>query len=507
MRGREQGGGVRKEAGALLLFLVAACGGGGGADPAPQPTPPITPQPPPADPPGIDKTLLRQQVDAFVAEQRAKIAAIDCSQSQTGSCEPIKNIRFSEGQALPARLRADQTILLIDNGITHAATLRYRSRMLAYYRLSESSGLVEPYDPVIASTPRWGVELLRAIDGFQYRDAAGQTRPSHVPAAWLEPLRPLLKGARDFAALDRIPHGNMVLSQLVEASPQAGFVVLDPFPFQSLLKAQRASVCAKDAASLEQAAQRAAQSLGLVMQRHGVDYVNMSGGWFAEDMAITWAALNCGGSLLPEEASRLMLALRPLFAQLFESPTVLGVQSAGGAMSPLTHPLDVLDLPQRLRVGYYHPLQAAPLPADGVVGAQRPAVDEPSAADRRWIDVFVGTGMTRPGFRPEFNTAPPLRTDSVYGLGLWPVDSSTTSWSAPQALNRLIHLKQQLAPTMAPEAPLDAALIQRMKTALTPMGCSWAPEDGGRCKLQDPAWHRQQELFRQGWLPADWRWE
>lgn len=43
--------------------------------------------------------------------------------------------------------------------------------------------------------------------------------------------------------------------------------------------------------------------------------------------------------------------------------------------------------------------------------------------------------------------------------------------------------------------------------ALTPPGCSWAPEDGGRCKLQDPAWHRQQELFRQGWLPADWRWE
>ncbi|WP_349742475.1 hypothetical protein [Roseateles cavernae] len=107
-----------------------------------------------------------------------------------------------------------------------------------------------------------------------------------------------------------------------------------------------------------------------------------------------------------------------------------------------------------------------------------------------------------------FNTAtPPLVTDSVYGLDLGPVPHATTSWSAPQVLNRLIHLKQQLAPTMAPEVPLDAALIQRMKDAPTPMGCSWAPEDGGRCKLQDPAWHRQQELFRQGWLPANWRWE
>lgn len=490
-----------------LAALLAGCGGGGGGSPEAAPAPLPEPPPPQSDPAGIDKARLRQQVEVFVAEQKSRIASIDCSQSQTGPCELLRNLRFSEGQALPARLRADQTILLIDSGLEHAATLRYRARMLAYYRLSEVTGLVETHDPVIPSTPRWGAELLRAIDGFQYRDAAGQARPSHVPAAWLEPLRPLLKGERDFAMLDRVPHGNMVLSQLVEASPQAGFVLLDPFPFQSLLKAHRASVCAKDAVGLKQAAQRAAQSLGQVMQRHGVDYVNLSGGWFAEDLAITWVALNCSGSLSPDESNRLMLALRPLFAQLFESPAVLGVQSAGGAMSPLTHPLDVLELAQRVRVGYYHPLQAAPLPADGVLGGQRPAVEEPSAAERRWIDVFIGTGMSRPGFRPEFNTAPPVRTDSVYGLGLWPVDSSTTSWSAPQALNRLIHLKQQLAPTMAPEAPLDAALIQRMKTALTPPGCSWAPEDGGRCKLQDPAWHRQQEQFRQGWLPADWRWE
>ncbi len=183
-------------------LLLAACGGGGGSD---------TPPPPPVtEPVGIDKALLRQQVEVFLAEQKARIDATDCRQSQTGPCEPLTDIRFSQGQALPTKLRADQTILLIDDGIGHAATLRYRSRMLGYYRLIESSGLVEPHDPVIASTPRWGAELLRAIDGFQYRDAAADHRfglrpgprsraPRHhllVGAPGPEPLDPPEAAAR-----------------------------------------------------------------------------------------------------------------------------------------------------------------------------------------------------------------------------------------------------------------------------------------------------------------------
>ncbi|MCX2861527.1 hypothetical protein OOZ63_06700 [Paucibacter sp. PLA-PC-4] len=496
------GAGLSALAAALLL---AACGGGGGGEP-PSPPPPPPPPPPVTDPVGIDKALLRQQVEVFVAEQRAKIEPINCSQSQTGPCEQLKDIRFSQGQALPVKLRADQTILLIDDGIGHAATLRYRSRMLGYYRVSESSGLVEPHDPVIPSTPRWGAELLRAIDGFQYRDASGQQRPSFVPADWLRALRPLLSGHRDFAMVDRVPHGNMVLAQLVEANPQAGFVVLDPIPINTVMQAHRASACAKDWAALELGVRQMAQSLNTVLQRHGVDYVNLSGGLDTSNLPDSWAALACGSALSAGDAQGLIMAFRPLYSALFESPGVLGVQAAGVMLSPTSHPLEVLPLANRVRVSLFHPATAQ-LPADGVTGAQRPAVLEPNADDRRWIDVFISTGMMDGNFPPRVNAAPPLITDSVYGLDLGPLFHATTSWLAPQALNRLIHLKQQLAPTMAPEAPLDAALIQRMKDALTPMGCSWAPEDGGRCKLQDPAWHRQQELFRQGWLSADWRWE
>lgn len=492
---------------------LAACGGGGGGagggsevpPPAPPPVQPPGPAPAPG-PDGIDKPRLRQQVDAWVAEQKARIEPLDCQQSQTGGCEALRKIRFSEGQALPAKLRADQTILLVDSGIGHAATLRYRSRMLGYYRVSESSGLVEAHDPVIESTPRWGAELLRGIDGFQYRDAGGQQRPTYVPADWLSALRPLLRGPRDFAMVDRVPHGNMVLAQLVESNPQAGFVVLDPIPITALMRAHRAAVCAKDWAALEQGVQRMAQSLSAVMQRHGVDYVNLSGGLDTSNLPDSWGPLACGGSLSASEAQGLIMAFRPLYASLFESPGVLGVQAAGVALSPGSHPLEALPLANRVRVSLFHPA-AAQLPADGVTGAQRPEVLEPNAEDRRWVDVFISTGMVNDSFPPKVNASPPLITDSVYGLDLGPVPHATTSWSAPQALSRLIHLKSQLAPDMAPEAPLDAALIQRMKNALTPMGCSWAPEDGGRCKLQDPAWHRQQELFRQGWLPLDWSWD
>ncbi len=488
----------------LLAVILSACGGGGGgggSDVPPPPPPPVT------DPAGIDKTLLRQQVDAFVAEQKARIETIDCKQSQTGPCEPIRNIRFSDGQAVPAKLRADQTVLLIDEGPFFSAMLRYRSRMLAYYRVNESTGLVEPHDPVIAQAPRWGVELLRAIDGFQYRDSAGQQRPSFVPADWLRPLAPLV-GVRSFVGPEWSGfHGASVLSMVVEASPQAGFVLLDPFPFEAVLKANRSSACAKDRAALEQGVQRTAQSLQAVLQRHGVDYVNLSGGVDVPNLIRMWDRLGCGSALSSDEARALMLAYRPLFAALFESPTVLGVQAAGQHMAPHNAPLDMLALSHRVRVQYFN-ARATRLSADGVTGAQRPAVHEPWAHDRAWVDVFLNTGLLSDDLPLQINERPPLKADNHFGLRLGPSgDVVAPSFAAPQALNRLIHLKQQLAPTMAPEASLDAALIQRMKDALTPPGCSWAPEDGGRCKLQDPAWHRQQELFRQGWLPADWRWE
>jgi hypothetical protein len=488
-------------AGWVLALLLAGCGGGGGTEASPPPQP----APPPGDPVGIDKLVLRAQVQTWVAQQKARLATLDCSQSTTGDCETLRDLRFSQGQALPARLRADQTILLIDSGVAHAATLRYRARMLGYYRVSDRTGLVEPHDPVIPATPRWGAELLRALDGFHYRDAAGQQRPAHVPAAWLSELQPLLRGPRDFAMLDRVAHGNMVLAQLVEASPQAGFVVLDPMPFDALLRAHRAAVCAKDWAALEQGVQRMAQSLRTVMQAHGVDYVNLSGGLDSSNLPDSWAPLACNGALTAADAQGLMLAFRPLYATLFDAPDALGVQAAGVALTAASHPLETMPMSHRVLVSFFHP-GATQLPADGITGAQRPAVLEPNADDRRWVDVFLSTGMQDGNFPPVVNTAPPLTTDAVYGLDLRPLSHATTSWSAPQAVNRLIHLKRQLAPDMAPELPLDAALMQRMKSALTPPGCTWAADDGGRCKLQDPAWHRQQEQFRQGWLPLDWRW-
>lgn len=309
---------------ALTAWALAACGGGGGGGgetPSPPP-PPVT------GPVEIDIPALRRQVEAFVAEQKPRIEAVDCRHSQAGPCEPVQDIRFSQGQARPEKLRADQTILLIDGGIGHAATLRYRSRMLGYYRVSEATGLVEPHDPVIAQTPRWGAELLRAIDGFQYRDAAGRQRPSYVPAAWLSPLGPLMAGHRDFAMGDRIAHGNMVLSQLVEANPQAGFVVLDPIPINTVMRAHKASVCAKDWAALEQGVQRMVQSLNTVLQRHGVDYVNLSGGLDTSNLPDSWAALACGGTLEAAEAQALIMAFRPLYAALFENPGMLSVQAS-----------------------------------------------------------------------------------------------------------------------------------------------------------------------------------
>ena len=498
------GAGLSALAAALLL---AACGGGGGEPPVPPPPPP--PPPPLTDPVGIDKALLRQQVNVFVAEQKARIAALNCHASQLGDCEPLRQLRFSQGQAVPEKLRADQTVLLIDTGIDFPAVLRYRSRMLGYYRLNQASGLVEAHDPVIAEAPRWGVDLLRGLDGFQYRftDAGGvqRQRPSFVPAAWLQELGQLIfrNSELDFASLKYgVGHGLKVFSALVENSPQAGFVMLD---YTGLVASQRAALCARDAVALEQGVARLAQSLrSTVLAPHGVDYINMSAGLDTRVIEADFQRL-CGGSLTLAERERLLMAFRPWMEMLGTSPGTLLVQAAGMGVSPQTHGLDALDLPHRVRVSLFG---AGPtrLPADGVTGSQRPDVDEPRTADRRWVDVFLNDGLLKRDSPMLSNESPLLETSGVYGLDLFPADTRyQTSWLTPHALNRLIHLKQQLAPTMAPEAPLDAALIQRMKAALTPPGCSWAPEDGGRCKLQDPGWHKQQELFRQGWLPADWK--
>lgn len=448
---------------------------------------------------------LRQQVQVFVAQEKARIEAIDCRQSQTGVCEPLKDIRFSQGQVVNAKLRPDQTILLADSGLAHPSVLRYRSRVLAFYRLNEASGRFEASDPLIPETPRWGAELLRAIDGFQYRytDAAGAPaqRPVFVPAPWLAELRPLLREHRDFASAYRAQHGLPVLGHLAEHNPEAGFVMVDQI-FGPFLKAHRTAFCAKDAQGLEQAADRMAGSLRELMQSHGVDYVNLSAGADRESLAEAWTQQKCEGSASAAELDRLVLAFRPVYGALFESPGVLGVQAAGVLMSPQSHGLDVLALRNRVRVSSFQADRTA-LPADGVTGGQRPLVREDLAQDRSWVDVFVNGGQIGLDFPPEHGSSPPLYANGLYSMSMGPLSSASTSYSAPLVLSRLIQLKQR----RAPDAALDDALIQRLRQDLTPSGCSWAPEDAGVCKLQDPSWHRQQRLFEQGWLPKDWRWQ
>ncbi len=484
---------------AIAVFGLGACGGGGGGgggnkdgDDGGGARPPVS----------IDVRKLETQARQYAANKRQEIAALNCQQTPNLPACARTSVQFSDGRFVAEKHDDNQTIMVLDFGMQFAATLRYRSRVRGYYEIDPQSGLLRASNPRFDDLPRWGVDLLQGLDNFVYRytDAGGAAKemPAFISAGWLRTdLNPLLRGEKNFAGTHGATHGMTVLGPLLEYNPRASFVLVE---FPSLAQTFADSFCGKDYARLQQRIRDHAEAMRRdVMQVHGVDFINVSGGIWHESIRTAWRTAGCAGTLSDADVHRFLKAYLPWFEVLFETPGVLGVQAGAGGMDEQNFWLDTLELRNRVRVGSFEAFDSG-LPANGVVGRQAP-VAQPHPwqnGSRQWLDVFINAGYDDDD-RRKLNSSPPLYADTEYGTRLGGFGHAHTSWLAPIALSRLIHLRMS---SMAGE-PQNDALIQRLKQALTPEGCSYEPRDRGLCKLQDPAWHKQQEIFRLGYLPAD----
>lgn len=479
---------------AALGLLISGCGGGSGGEqksPNPVPVPNPVPTPVPSLPPDLTPTpepdkphaQVRARFEALATNRLAALEGLDCKseiQSTSELCMASK-LRFSDGRFYAEKVDEDQTILFMDTGLSVKGTLVNRSRMQNMYQVQ--NGQLMAFDPEI-TVPRFLMETLQQFD----------QDPEFFHTGWMTSLadRLLEMGALPYPE-DGL-HGQIPFEIVASHNPRASFVYLRAPDFFW----DKQALCTHDLQTLTEQHQQLANTIkNEILDKYQIEYVNWSGGYQTDSIDGLWNA-SCDTSLAkPSLAQKRDLenTLRPFYQVLFNSPGVLGVQSTHLNVHPSTHVLDSDDsFYNRVRVGGFTDMRdaASALPADGVIGNQAPpALEDIFQSGRAYVDLFVNFGFE--GSREDFrdNGSPIMKTSSI-GMAYYPLNHKATSWTAPAGLNRIIYIKNSLYP----DQPLTDTLIQQIKDKLTPMGCTYHPEDQGRCKLQDPARYKQHELAR-----------
>ncbi|WP_028456225.1 hypothetical protein [Chitinilyticum litopenaei] len=461
---------------------LGACGGGGGSQPAPQPTPTPTPTPPPETP----LAQLKRQTTQWQDAQLQALQGLSCPDAR---CEAV-TVRFSDGQFQPAKLKSDQTILVIDTGgLDWPSAVTYRTRVKSQWEW-DASGQIRQRNASV-SMPRYLAGMYASLSQLRQ-----QAPDAFIPAAWLEPLRARVQQISPQVAQPYAGHGAVVLGYVAEHNPQAELVVADVPDFASLFKTE---FCAGNAEAFRQkVATASAQFRQRVLEEQQVEYVNMSAGWELSRSIATSAERLCGGGLNRSQQQALLRAHDPFMQQLFASERVLGVQAGSGDYQPDEHELDALPLPNRVRVGFYNSgATPSTLDAQGVPRGALPPVPDFQRNSLAILDVLVNFNFA--GFGHQCQPGPyTYAHPGLLGLGYGALCSEQTSWAAPTVLSRLVHLRESRYAGQA----WSAGLIGELKQALTPRSCQHELAGAqGQCTLQDPLQHRQHELFRLGYLP------
>jgi len=436
-----------------------------------------------------DHVQHKQAVAEFVRTELAMLENLDCHASNSSSACDTVIVDFAT-EARPAReSRSEQVILIIDDqGLEFPAVSRYRSRVLQAVRLNNTTGLYEHYSPQVVM-PRFVRDLFTHIDTF----AGSDNQPTFIPAVWLRQLSQGVSNINsDFSDIYAVNHGDMPFLYLLEHNPEARFVIAQTPTFFTAFKAE---FCAADSSALRaKIATAAAMFKDNVLDQYGVRYVSYSGGFSLATLRNRWTSL-CQ-TLIPEASLPALLdALRPFYEVLFNTEGVMGFQASGINMSIEEYPLDTdVHFHNRVRVGDYTNLDSQ-LPEDGVIGHREPpALIASRQNSRRWIDLLINFGIEP--VRPWQPNQTALAETNILGLDSYPITSIQPSWATPVALSQAIYIKN----IQYPDDPLTDAVIIAIKDQLTPMGCTFYPEDEGRCKVQDPLLHRQQELFRLNYI-------
>ncbi|MCP3062421.1 hypothetical protein LXT21_26880 [Myxococcus sp. K38C18041901] len=453
-----------RSGGWLLLCLGVACSDG--EPPAPVPAYRLSPE-----------------RAARLETLRTEVLADTCYQGEDPRGCPVMAVSFAPTRDFAMKDGTGEALLIVDDFPTlPPRVLRYRNRILGYYEALEGGDVIE-VDPGWSLPPK----LHEALTTFATED--------FIPAEVLRPLAQPLQSSYPAISRQSVGHGSTVLSLLAEANPQQPIVLMR---HPSLYWLSRSEFCEPtgEPGALERLrgrAQRAATGLRNLMERHRVRFVNLSLGETIDTLRLTWP-YRCAGEVPGVEVLRAKLAAyAPITQVLFATPGVFTAQAAIDAKDPLDSPYDFpsAEYPNRLRVGFFTTLESG-LDVSGR-GDTSKLQGWPA---RENVDVYLNSGVipTRPFTH---NTTPWLQVDS-FGVDIFPITAATTSWMAPLALSRFIHVRYE----RFADRTMSDELIQRIRKWMVPSACEDRPDLV--CVFQDPLAHGQLEVMRLGYRPREY---
>ncbi|WP_434390076.1 hypothetical protein [Melittangium boletus] len=467
----------------ILLSLLTtlsspACGG----DSPPTPNPPDAGSPdagsPDAGPPDAGPLDLQQRI----ANATARVQADTCFQSgqDVSGCDwgdyPFDPAAFSMEPS------TQETLLIVDGfAELPPRAIRYKNRLKGFFRV-DGSGEIAPVS-FAWHAPR---VLFETLSEFAESDL--------LPAEALRALSGPLSDTYGTYANKNAGHGSYVFSLLVEANPRQPIVILDHLGYDKFARTDFCDGSGSEASlgRLREKAEGVAANLRRLMDAHQVRFVNVSAGESLDTMRDSWKSA-CGGALPGDDILRAKLnAYAPIVEALYNTPGVFAAQAAIQGSNSQDFPFDFPSpsYPNRLLAGYFTTLESG-LDAQGRRSGTGTFSGWPG---RQNVDLYLNSGVlpNRP-FR--YNMTPLLQVDG-FGVDIFPITQTTTSWITPLALSRFIHARYALFPDQA----MSNALISRIRETLTPAVC---PEQAaGTCAYQDPLKHGQLEAVRLGyWSP------
>lgn len=426
------------------------------------------------------------QLDPVVSENidavKARVLADTCFlQVDTSGCD-WGDFAYDPSKFAMANNTGESILIIDDLPALPPRVIRYKNRVRNYYRVG-SGGTITPA-PHAWRAPR---TLFEGLSTF--------ATPTFVPAEYLRPLAQPMREVYASYDMGNVGHGSFVLSLLVEANPHQPLVLMDQLSFNkfALEDLCDASGSMDSMGRMFEKTQRVASELRRVFAEHNVRFVNLSSGETLDSIRAEWRE-HCGGNLPDDNILRAKLSTyKPIADVLFKSPGVFTAQASINASNPQDFPFDYpsAEYPNRMLVGYFNTLDS------GLDASGRGNTSALSGwPERQNVDIYLNSGVlpTRPF---PYNTTPLLQVDG-FGVDLFPITRTTTSWITPLALTRFIHVRYANFGNSA----LTDDLINIIWRRMLPNGCSG--QQGNICVYQDPLRHGQQEAVRLGYRPREY---
>ncbi len=436
-------------------------------------------------------------VQVFIESKIQGLSDINCDTDEN-TCSVV-TVEYDQSSFNEDKTSADQTILVLDTSLDFIATVRYRSRIKAMFRLEE--GQYTEYAPSY-EIPEFVHSLLSDIDSFS--DSSNDYK--FIPAAELTSVYDALTPIYEYESYSEyVGHGQIPLSYLLEHNPYSELVLADPPLFYSHYQDWFCDPTPENISLLTQAISNAAMQFQIeIIEEQEIEYVNYSGGISLATINSQWQSI-CNSDL-PEVDVQIQLlnTMHPFFDMLFNNSGVWVFQASDINMTEQNNPFDLdieNEFENRLLVADFTTgEQNSDIPQNGIMSYESslPYIEKYQESYEH-IDYFLNFGIE--SSRPfPYNDTPVMET-GILGLTYDPITSIQPSWAAPVALSRAIHLKN----TEFPDQILTNELIQQIWDLMTPSSTEscrfdFQSESMVLCKIQDPLKHRQHELFRLGYL-------